>query len=124
MKRMTALAAASALFAVAPLMSAHATDEPADVPATVSADAKAVGDTVKKDAKVVAEAAKEGAQQVAEAAKEVAHEVAATTKEGAKEVAATAKRGAEKTKAAIKPDRTDKASQSDKPAKSGDPPAE
>jgi len=84
--------------ALAPTLVLRAADDPpADVAATVSADAK-----------VVAKAAKEGAQQVAVAAKEVAHEVAVASKQGAREVADAAKRGAEKTKAAIKPDKSDK----------------
>jgi len=88
---------------------AHAADDPpADVTATVTADAKAVGAAVKRDAKVVADAAKEAAQQVAVAAKGVA-----------KEVAAAAKQSAKKAKAAVKPDKTgDKptGNQDDKPA--------
>jgi hypothetical protein len=104
--------------AMVPVHAAHADDPPADVAATVSADAKAVGTAVKRDAKVVAEAAKEGAKQVAVAAKEVAHEVAVTTKQGAEQVAAAAKRGAKKTKAAIKTDKTGKAEP--KPADSSD----
>jgi hypothetical protein len=94
-----------------------ADDPPADVTATVKADAKAVGATVKHDAKVVAEAAKEGAQQVAVAAKEVAHDVAVATKRGAQEVAAAAKQSREKAKAAVKPEPTEKTDKSgDKPA--------
>src|SRR5450631_1643279 len=93
---------------LAPMVCVHAADDPpANVSATVSADAKSFGEAVKRDAKIVAKAAKDGAHQVAVGAKEVAHEVAGATKHGAEQVSAAAKRGAEKTKAAVKPDKTD-----------------
>jgi hypothetical protein len=96
------LCAALCLVSTCTNAAASAPDNPhADVSATLSADAKAVGRAVRRDATIVAHAAKDGAQHVATAAKEFGHEVAAA-----------AKRGSEKTKRAMRGNKADKSNDS------------